>query len=280
MEFKDFKKLINILIDLKIEIENIRKSEYERLTTREKMYFNISQTLNNIHKAEDLEATYFSESANEEIKKRENEITKMVEYLDQNFENWQRLFWINLDRLEKYLNSYLKNIDPNLSVSIQAEKNTDKNLITNAVSNRKYLTILVNNEKDGTSKEFIFDLKEIGYDYAEIKKLVKRSTKRLQDLSNEEVLISPDMFVTKPAQRLENRFPGIRDEFWKAIADGMVIVRLRNGNLLEAMIEKNNLAIAEWRVSIARKEQQNKDCKAILEEIKNNPEISVDPTDL
>ena len=279
MKFKDFKKLINILIDLKIEIENIRKSEYERLTTREKMYFNISQTLNNIHKAEDLEATYFSESANEEIKKRENEIAKMVEYLDQNFENWQRLFWINLDRLEKYLNSYLKNIDPNLSVSIQAEKNTDKNLITNAVSNRKYLTILVNNEKDGTSKEFIFDLKEIGYDYKEIKKLVKRSTKRLQDLSNE-VLISPDMFVTKPAQRLEDRFPGIRDEFWKAIADGMGIVRLRNGNLLEATIEKNNLAIAEKRVLIARQERQNKDCEATLEEIKNNPEISVDPTDL
>lgn len=267
------------MIDLKIEIENIRKSEYERLTTREKMYFNISQTLNNIHKAEDLEATYFSESANEEIKKRENEIAKMVEYLDQNFENWQRLFWINLDRLEKYLNSYLKNIDPNLSVSIQAEKNTDKNLITNAVSNRKYLTILVNNEKDGTSKEFIFDLKEIGYDYKEIKKLVKRSTKRLQDLSNE-VLISPDMFVTKPAQRLEDRFPGIRDEFWKAIADGMGIVRLRNGNLLEATIEKNNLAIAEKRVLIARQERQNKDCEATLEEIKNNPEISVAPTDL
>ena len=55
MNFSEFKKLVNEMIDLKVEIEDIKRKEYKKLPKRKQMNYNISTTLNNIENIQDVE---------------------------------------------------------------------------------------------------------------------------------------------------------------------------------------------------------------------------------
>ena len=54
MNFSEFKKLVNEMIDLKVEIEDIKRKEYKKLPKRKQMNYNISTTLNNIENIQDV----------------------------------------------------------------------------------------------------------------------------------------------------------------------------------------------------------------------------------
>lgn len=278
MEFKEFKQLINELIDLKIEIEEIKKEEYENLTIRKKMFFNITQTLNKINQIKDVEDNYFSEEAISAITERKSRIVEIVEYLDQLFRNWRRLFWINVNSLNKKLFDYFEKLDKNLIVHLQIEKNKGKNIITNTISNQKFLTIVIQNQRDGTEKEFILKLDELGYDFPEVKNLVMGAVQR-QKFNSYEVLMSPEVFVSDEGQRLEETYPSIREVYWKTFADTIRILQDRNTNILNTAIDNNKIKIRKMEEEIIRLENQNEDCIGMEIEINSNPALMLDPRD-
>lgn len=278
MEFKEFKQLINELIDLKIEIEEIKKEEYENLTTRKKMFFNITQTLNKINQIKDVEDNYFSEGAISAIAERKSRIVEIVEYLDQLFGNWRRLFWINVNSLNKKLSDYFEKLDKNLIVHLQVEKNKGKNIITNTISNQKFLTIVIQNQRDGTEKEFILKLDELGYDFPEVKNLVMGAVQR-QKFNSYEVLMSPEVFVSDEGQRLEETYPNIREPYWKALVETIGILQNRNSELLTTAIDNNKIKIRKMEEEIIRLKKQNADCIGMEIEINSNPALMLDPRD-
>lgn len=278
MEFKEFKQLINELIDLKIEIEEIKKEEYENLTTRKKMFFNITQTLNKINQMKDVEDNYFSEEAISAIAERKSRIVEIVEYLDQLFGNWRRLFWINVNSLNKKLSDYFEKLDKNLIVHLQVEKNKGKNIITNTVSNQKFLTIVIQNQRDGTEKEFVLKLDELGYDFPEVKNLVMGAVQR-QKFNSYEVLMSPEVFVSDEGQRLEETYPNIREPYWKALVETIGILQNRNSELLTTAIDNNKIKIRKMEEEIIRLKKQNADCIGMEIEINSNPALMLDPRD-
>ena len=278
MEFKEFKQLINELIDLKIEIEEIKKEEYENLTTRKKMFFNITQTLNKINQMKDVEDNYFSEDSILAIAERKSRIVEIVEYLDQLFGNWRRLFWINVNSLNKKLSDYFEKLDKNLIVHLQVEKNKGKNIITNTVSNQKFLTIVIQNQRDGTEKEFVLKLDELGYDFPEVKNLVMGAVQR-QKLKSYEVLMSPGVFINGEGRRLEETYPSIREVYWEAFADTIRILQDRNTDILTTAIDNNKIKIRKMEEEIIRLKNQNADCIGMEIEINSNPALMLDPRD-
>lgn len=272
MNFSEFKKLVNEMIDLKVEIEDIKRKEYKKLPKRKQMNYNISTTLNNIENIQDVEEEYFSPEINDIIYKKKKSIYNIEDYLSKSLGDWTRYFWIDVKMFEEKLNKFFEKAQLEPRFKLEVEKQREQNIITRQTITKGQLHI------ESTNKDkYIIDIDEIGYDFSDIKNLIIKAVKRRQ-MTTDYIKLSPYMLSSEQWQEFESMSyqNTIRNIYWNTVKESVKNLETKRQELLIMAVENNSTKIEKLKEEIKELRVNSQICKDRKNDMVKNPDIIID----
>ena len=272
MDFSEFKNLVDEIVDLKIEIENIKKEEYKKLPKRKQINYNISSTLNKIENLQDIEEEYFSSIANDSIYNKQKRIRKIEDYLSKNLGDWESYFWIDIKLFNQLLNEFVKKRNQDYHFKLEFNKQKEENIITRQVIKKGQLCIKV--IKKDNIKNFIIEISEYGYDFSDIKNLIVKAVKRNQ-MQLDYIKMSPKLLITDTWQEIEFMMDNkeLRKVYWETVRRSIKNLNDSKQILLELTVKNNEERISRLKNEIKQLENNNNLCVIRKNDMLENPDM-------
>lgn len=268
MKFTEFRKQIDKIVELQSEIEKIKKEEYEKLSRREQINYNISAALNKIDNAQDIEEKFFSKDVYETIHSKLNAIKTIKTNLTDALGDWDNLFWIDIKEFNDLLNENVHNINNNGSFVVSLEKQNEYNFITGETKSKGLLKITYKGEEETA---YTIKIDAVDYDFPEIKNLIMKTVRRNQMKTNY-IKISPEILCDASWQEFEqDMLPiDIRDIYWKAVKISIEKLKQKKVELLMSTVSKNIAKIDKINEQIDRLNENSQSCISKKNEINEN----------
>ena len=271
MKFTEFRGVIDKIIELQIEVENIKKEEYEKLSRREQINYNISATFNKIENSQNLEEKFFPKDVYKIISAKQKEITSLKNNLTNSLGDWEKFFWVDINEFNNLLNEYVqaKNIDGSFILNL--DRQNEHNFITGETKVRGLLKITYSGEKETT---YTIKIENAEYDFPEIKNLIMKSVSR-NEMETNNIKISPDILCTTSWQEFEQGLSPIeiRDIYWKALKHSIEMLKYKKEELLTSTVSKNIAKIYKLNEEIDNLKKNSQACIGKRTEIYNNSNL-------
>lgn len=282
MEYSEFKRLVNTIIDSTTTMEKLKQKTYEGLLSRGQINYQISNTLSAIDDNDALEgclshddsylAEYFTVEdmqAYEEAKSKLEQARAKLNGRDINDE-----MWVNIDTLSDQLYHLMLTMGYHCIINFQTK--VKHSIIQRTSSSIGKLTISIGkNSEIGDEPTpydmYEFEIKKFGYTFPDLKEL------DLDANRTDDICFSVELLASKEWQALEARFPGLRDSFWTAVAISKNIIASKRGIILDDQIENYRNLISALSARIEKAQKAIETCESMKDE---SPALTVRPEDL
>ena len=282
MEYSEFKRLVNTIIDSTTTMEKLKQKTYEGLLSRGQINYQISNTLSAIDDNDALEgclshddsylAEYFTAEdmqAYEEAKSKLEQARAKLNGRDINDE-----MWVNIDTLSDQLYHLMLTMGYHCIINFQTK--VKHSIIQRTSSSIGKLTISIGkNSEIGDEPTpydmYEFEIKKYGYTFPDLKEL------DLDANRTDDICFSVELLASKEWQALEARFPGLRDAFWTAVAISKNIIASKRGIILDDQIENYRNLILALSARIEKAQKAIETCESMKDE---SPALTVRPEDL
>lgn len=282
MEYSEFKRSVNTIIDSTTTMKKLKQKTYEGLRSRGQINYQISNTLSAIDDNDALEgclshddsylAEYFTAEdmqAYEEAKSKSEQARAELNGRDINDE-----MWVNIDTLSDQLYHLMLTMGYHCNINFQTK--VKHSIIQRTSSSIGKLTISIGkNSEIGDEPtpydKYEFEIKKYGYTFPDLKEL-DLDTNRTDD-----ICFSVELLASKEWQALEARFPGLRDAFWTTVAISKNIIASKRGIILDDQIENYRNLISALSARIEKAQKAIETCESMKDE---SPALIVRPEDL
>ena len=282
MEYSEFKRSVNTIIDSTTTMEELKQKTYEGLLSRGQINYQISNTLSAIDDNDALEgclshddsylAKYFTAEdmqAYEEAKSKLEQARAELNGRDINDE-----MWVNIDTLSDQLYHLMLTMGYHCIINFQTK--VKHSIIQRTSSSIGKLTISIGkNSEIGDEPtpydKYEFEIKKFGYTFPDLKEL------DLEANMTDDICFSVELLASKEWQALEARFPGLRDAFWTTVAISKNIIASKRGIILDDQIENYHNLISALSARIEKAQKAIETCESMKDE---SPSLTVRPEDL
>ena len=299
MEYSEFKRSVNTIIDSTTTMEKLKQKTYEGLLSRGQINYQISNTLSAIDDNDALEgclshddsylAEYFTAEdmqAYEEAKSKSEHARAKLNGRDINDE-----MWVNIDTLSDQLYHLMLTMGYHCIIDFQTK--VKHSIIQRTSTSIGKLTISIGkNSEIGDEPTpydmYEFEIKKYGYTFPDLKEL-DLDENRTDDIcfsvellaskewQTDDICFSVELLASKEWQALEARFPGLRDAFWTAVAISKNIIASKRGLILDDQIENYRNLISALSARIEKAQKAIETCESMKDE---SPALTVRPEDL